>query len=163
MQSCHFFLLPAEESLQVTCEYPPPAAPPLIPNVGPWLGCLKHAMTFLLRCAPKACVSPTWNVPQRCGMFRASLRAGVTYDARHVHFGWSCGKKKLDMVWETYRCRTFSFAEGCRGYACHTYVLAVWLVCKPVTYGNLHFCLESAIKFQFLLLQIQDLCDLLDG
>ena len=27
-------------SIGITCEYPPPAAPPLIPNVGPCEGCL---------------------------------------------------------------------------------------------------------------------------
>ena len=26
--------------------YPPPAAPPLMPNVGPWLGCLMQVTTF---------------------------------------------------------------------------------------------------------------------
>jgi hypothetical protein len=29
----------------LTWLYPPPAAPPLIPKVGPWLGCLMHVTT----------------------------------------------------------------------------------------------------------------------
>lgn len=38
--------------------YPPPAAPPLIPKVGPWLGCRMHATTFLPCTAPMACANP---------------------------------------------------------------------------------------------------------
>src|SRR6516225_11498014 len=39
--------------------YPPPAAPPLIPKVGPWLGWRIHVKTFFPRCAPKAWLRPT--------------------------------------------------------------------------------------------------------
>ena len=42
----------------MTWEYPPPAAPPLMPNVGPWLGCLTQANTFFLSWEPIACTSP---------------------------------------------------------------------------------------------------------
>ena len=41
-----------------TCEYPPPAAPPFIPNVGPCDGCRTHAKTFFFKCAPSACDNP---------------------------------------------------------------------------------------------------------
>ena len=41
-----------------TCEYPPPAAPPLIPKVGPCEGCLTQAKTFFLSCEPRAWLSP---------------------------------------------------------------------------------------------------------
>tara|TARA_B100000242_G_scaffold84946_1_gene56697 strand:+ start:3662 stop:3907 length:246 start_codon:yes stop_codon:yes gene_type:complete len=34
-------------SIGTTCEYPPPAAPPFIPNEGPRLGSLKHTIDFL--------------------------------------------------------------------------------------------------------------------
>jgi hypothetical protein len=45
-------------SMGITCEYPPPAAPPLIPNVGPMDGCRMHATVGLSRCAPIACARP---------------------------------------------------------------------------------------------------------
>mmetsp|Transcript_3120 Transcript_3120/g.9608 ORF Transcript_3120/g.9608 Transcript_3120/m.9608 type:complete len:345 (-) Transcript_3120:385-1419(-) len=41
-------------SIGTTCAYPPPAAPPLMPNVGPWLGCRMQVKTRLPRCAPSA-------------------------------------------------------------------------------------------------------------
>lgn len=41
-----------------TCEYPPPAAPPLIPKVGPCDGWRTQANTFFFRWAPIACTRP---------------------------------------------------------------------------------------------------------
>jgi hypothetical protein len=46
-------------SIGITWEYPPPAAPPLIPNVGPWLGCRMTVTTLRLRWAPSAWHRPT--------------------------------------------------------------------------------------------------------
>ena len=47
------------DSIGMICEYPPPAAPPLIPKVGPWLGCRTVVSTARPRCAPSAWQSPT--------------------------------------------------------------------------------------------------------
>mmetsp|Transcript_44470 Transcript_44470/g.110704 ORF Transcript_44470/g.110704 Transcript_44470/m.110704 type:complete len:250 (-) Transcript_44470:235-984(-) len=41
-------------SIGMICEYPPPAAPPFIPKVGPMLGCLTHVNTGQPRCLPNA-------------------------------------------------------------------------------------------------------------
>mmetsp|Transcript_13594 Transcript_13594/g.53643 ORF Transcript_13594/g.53643 Transcript_13594/m.53643 type:complete len:463 (-) Transcript_13594:359-1747(-) len=45
-------------SIGTTCEYPPPAAPPLMPKVGPIEGWRMHATQFFSRCAPMACARP---------------------------------------------------------------------------------------------------------
>jgi hypothetical protein len=45
-------------SIGTTCAYPPPAAPPLIPNVGPWDGWRIQAKHFFPRVAPSAWASP---------------------------------------------------------------------------------------------------------
>lgn len=42
-----------------TCEYPPPAAPPLMPKVGPCEGCRMLVKTRFFKCAPMAWQSPT--------------------------------------------------------------------------------------------------------
>ena len=43
---------------RITCEYPPPAAPPLMPKVGPWDGCRTQAIEFFFNLAPRAWVNP---------------------------------------------------------------------------------------------------------
>ena len=45
-------------SMGITWAYPPPAAPPLMPKVGPWLGCRMQAKALLPRTAPRAWTSP---------------------------------------------------------------------------------------------------------
>mmetsp|Transcript_120998 Transcript_120998/g.338774 ORF Transcript_120998/g.338774 Transcript_120998/m.338774 type:complete len:211 (+) Transcript_120998:1479-2111(+) len=45
-------------SIGTHCEYPPPAAPPFVPNVGPMDGCRMQVTTFCPRCAPNACDKP---------------------------------------------------------------------------------------------------------
>mmetsp|Transcript_13934 Transcript_13934/g.30741 ORF Transcript_13934/g.30741 Transcript_13934/m.30741 type:complete len:327 (-) Transcript_13934:299-1279(-) len=45
-------------SIGITCAYPPPAAPPLIPKVGPCEGWRIQATVFLPRWAPRACARP---------------------------------------------------------------------------------------------------------
>mmetsp|Transcript_3448 Transcript_3448/g.5023 ORF Transcript_3448/g.5023 Transcript_3448/m.5023 type:complete len:387 (+) Transcript_3448:543-1703(+) len=45
-------------SIGTTCAYPPPAAPPLMPKVGPWLGCRMQEKTFLPSTAPSAWLRP---------------------------------------------------------------------------------------------------------
>jgi len=47
-----------KSSMGTTWLYPPPAAPPLMPKVGPMLGC-RMQMTALCPSRPRACVRPT--------------------------------------------------------------------------------------------------------
>ena len=47
-----------KSSIGTTCEYPPPAAPPLIPKQGPRDGSLSAITAFLFNW-PKACPKPT--------------------------------------------------------------------------------------------------------
>ncbi len=44
-------------SIGSTWLQPPPAAPPLMPKTGPWLGCRMQVMTFLPMCL-RPCESP---------------------------------------------------------------------------------------------------------
>ena len=48
-------------SIGITCEYPPPAAPPFTPNTGPRLGSRMQSTAFDPR-RRIACVSPTLTV-----------------------------------------------------------------------------------------------------
>lgn len=45
-------------SMGTTCAYPPPAAPPLMPKVGPWDGWRMQANVGRERVAPSACARP---------------------------------------------------------------------------------------------------------
>mmetsp|Transcript_11524 Transcript_11524/g.43035 ORF Transcript_11524/g.43035 Transcript_11524/m.43035 type:complete len:320 (+) Transcript_11524:601-1560(+) len=47
-----------KSSIGTTCDMPPPAAPPLMPKVGPWDGWRMQVNTLLFRCAPSA-----WHTP----------------------------------------------------------------------------------------------------
>lgn len=56
-----------------TWAYPPPAAPPLIPKVGPCEGWRMQTNVFLSRCAPSAWQSPTVVVDLPCGGWGGGL------------------------------------------------------------------------------------------
>ena len=67
------------------CEKPPPAAPPLMPNVGPWDGCRTHVKTRLPQWAPSAWHKPTVVVdfpsPRGVGVIPATTTARQGHDA----------------------------------------------------------------------------------
>lgn len=61
--------------------YPPPAAPPLMPKVGPWLGCRMQVTTFRPKYAPMAWHTPTVVVdlpsPRGVGVMPATTTANT--------------------------------------------------------------------------------------
>lgn len=61
-----------KSSIGITWEYPPPAAPPLIPKVGPWEGCRKVAKAFRFLWAVNA-----WTKPTRVVLFPSPNGVGV--------------------------------------------------------------------------------------
>ena len=78
-------------SIGITCAYPPPAAPPFMPNVGPIDGCL-IAITLFLPILCIACPSPTVVVvlPSPSGV-------GVIADTTmYLAFGRSCNLLRTD-------------------------------------------------------------------
>ena len=72
---------PPTSSMGMTWLYPPPAAPPLMPKVGPWLGWRTHAMAVRPTCAPSAWHSPMVVVllpsPSGVGVMPATSTAGA--------------------------------------------------------------------------------------
>ncbi len=83
-----------KSSMGITWLYPPPAAPPLIPNVGPWLGWRMQVITLFCRWAPRAWLKPTVVVvlpsPKGVGVMAVT--------STYFPFGWSFKRSRISSL-----------------------------------------------------------------